>query len=211
MKLDDKILEHEKFEHKTVGDLIACLIPQFINLPEMLLVADIAKAAGCDEVEAKVLLDKFLKSGRKWIKPIDEIPEYLKNDTEGKTLNSEGTLEDAMTELRQVKDQKKEVSDQLKDLNAQDDYLQGLIIKSLQAQGLEKASCAAGSASIKTDTYPQIKDMPLFMKWIVNHGQFHCLRADSLKAAPYRELVLEGEEIPGVDEFEKTKLSFRRK
>ena len=123
----------------------------------------------------------------------------------------DSTLEEALINYREIKDAKEELNKQLKEINAQEDYTKQLIIQSMQAEGLEKVACAAGSASIKTDIYPRIIDMPSFMKWVVTNGQFHCLRADSLKAAPYREMIMEGEEPDGIDEFEQTKLSFRRK
>ena len=123
----------------------------------------------------------------------------------------DSTLKQALTQYREIKDAKEELNKQLKELNAQESYTQDLIIQSMQSEGLDKVSCPAGTASIKTDIYPSIKDMPSFMRWVVGHGQYHVLRADSLKAVPYRELVLGGEEVDGVEEFEKTKLSFRRK
>jgi hypothetical protein len=124
-------------------------------------------------------------------------------------------FDEIFSQYREVIDKMEELNNQKKELQSQKDYIGDMIIAKMREQGIKDGSSlkieGIGTASTKTESYPQIKDMGAFVKWVYSHGQAHCLRANSLKDAPYRELIDSGEEVDGVESFDKTKLSFRRK
>ena len=125
-------------------------------------------------------------------------------------MEADASLEEMANEFRDLKDQKDGLMKSVKALNPQIEYLQSSIISRMQGEGATKISFDAGSFSIKTDIYPQIKDFPAFIHYIETHKAFELIQK-RVNAGPYRELVLGGEEISGLGEYEDTKLNFRRK
>ena len=131
-------------------------------------------------------------------------------ETEENTMEADAPLEEMANEFRALKDQKDALNKQVKDINPQLEYLQKNIISRMQGEGATKISFDAGTFSIKTDIYPQIKDFPAFLEYIVSHKAWELIQK-RVNAAPYREMILNEEEIAGLGEYEDTKLNFRRK
>lgn len=121
------------------------------------------------------------------------------------------TIEHSLKQLRDIKEEKELLSAQLKELNSQEEYLEQMIISQLRQEGLQKASVEdIGTASIKVTLYPAIKDWDTTIKWMAGHKDFTLLKK-SINAAGWRERVESGEELPGVEGFEKDTLLFRKK
>lgn len=129
---------------------------------------------------------------------------------EENTMEADASMEDMLKEFRELKDQKDALTKEAKALNPAIEYLQGAIITKMQGEGVDKVSTPFGSASIKTDIYPQIKDFPAFIHYIETHKAYELIQK-RVNAGPYRELIVGGEEISGLGEYEDTKLNFRRK
>lgn len=127
-------------------------------------------------------------------------------------MDADATLEAIIKEFRKLKDAKDALNKQLKELNPQIDYVQGLIIEKMQAEGATKISTDYGSASLSTKDYAQIKDFEEFIHYVLTHDAFHLLQK-RVNDAPCRLIWddEEAEEIPGIGKFEKTTLNFRKK
>jgi hypothetical protein len=127
------------------------------------------------------------------------------------TILADASMEEIIQQFRELKDEKDKLNKEIKDnLNPGIEYLQGLIITRMQAEGATKISTDFGSCSIKTDIYPKIENFGLFIQYIASHNALELIQK-RVSAAPYRAIIMEGGEVPGLGEYEDTKLNFRRK
>lgn len=102
-----------------------------------------------------------------------------------------------------------------KDLNALKDkrrILEERLISTLEAQGIEQSRGRVATATISKTIVPNVHDWEEFHQYIVENDAMYLLERRA-SAAAYRELLeqREGENIPGVQPFEKTTLSLRSK
>jgi hypothetical protein len=120
------------------------------------------------------------------------------------------TADELIEQLASIKDQKEALATQTSELNKQEEYVEGLLISYLQGQGLQKASSARGTASIKEDRVPSIVDWKKALDYIIKRKEFQLL-TKKVNSAGWREMVEAGQDVPGVERVEITKLLFRRK
>lgn len=120
-------------------------------------------------------------------------------------------LNETLTQLREVKTEKEKLSLHLKDLNRQEEYLENIAISQMREEGLTSCKIEGiGSATITVKQYPLIRDWDDLVEWMVQSKDFSLLKK-GIKSATWQEKVEAGEEIPGIEPFEKTSLLFRRK
>ena len=129
---------------------------------------------------------------------------------EGRSFGGGTDFEDLIAEFASIKDQKDAHRNAGKVLNAQEDYIQKLLLSKLGEEGLEKASAERGTASRKESRFPSIKDWPAFLAWVIEFGHSELLKK-AVNSAPARALEETGVEIPGVEWYEDVSLGFRRK
>lgn len=122
---------------------------------------------------------------------------------------SDPIINELIQQIRQVRDEKDALAETIKTLNEKKTYLEELLVGKLQGEGLQKASSEHGTASIKDEINPSIKDWDAALAFILD-GHRDLLKKD-IKGGAYRALLEDGVEVPGVESFTKTKLSFRRK
>lgn len=122
----------------------------------------------------------------------------------------EENIESIIERLLRVKNEKTSLSNQLKDLNGQEEYLESLLIASLQEQGLSKASTALCSVSIKTDEYPTIDNWEEFWEYI-KENDISSIIKKSVNSKIWKSYLDQGVQFPGLSSYERTVLSFRRK
>ena len=119
------------------------------------------------------------------------------------------TIDELIHQIREVRDEKDALAETIKALNEKKTYLEEILVGKLQGEGLKKATSEYGTASIKDEINPAIKDWDVALEFILK-GHKDLLKKD-IKGAAYRALLDDGIEVPGVESFTKTKLSFRRK
>ena len=124
-------------------------------------------------------------------------------------MRADASMEEVIQQFRELKDKKDELNKLIKALNPQIEYLQGLIVARMQEEGVVKVSTDFGSCSIKKDIYPQVEDFGAFIQYIAQHKAFELIQKRP-NAAGWRQIILEGGEVPGLGEYEDTKLNFRR-
>lgn len=129
---------------------------------------------------------------------------------EGRSFGGGTDFEDLIAEFASIKDQKDAHRNAGKALNAQEDYIEKLLLSKLGEEGLENASAERGTASRKETRYPSIKDWPVVLAWLMEYGHTELLKK-SLNSAPARALEETGVEIPGVEWYDDVTLGFRRK
>lgn len=131
-------------------------------------------------------------------------------DQEQIEIKADSSMEEIVQEFRRLKDKKKDLEKQAKDLNPQIETLQGLIITKMQGEGANKISTDFGSCSLSTKDYATIKDFAAFLEYIVGHGAYELIQKRA-NDAPMRIIWEEDEDVPGVVAFERTTLNFTRK
>lgn len=109
-----------------------------------------------------------------------------------------GTLRDAITELKA----------QEKEYNAQKRELEAQIAIRMQDEGLEKISNGGRTLSLKKEIVPTVNSWDDLQDYVAETGRFELLQK-RMSATAYREAIGLGEDIPGVDSTELTKINFR--
>lgn len=122
----------------------------------------------------------------------------------------EENIEALVERLSKVKNEKTSINNRLKELNGQEEYLESLLITTLQEQGLNKASTEAGTVSIKTDDYPTIEDWDMFWEYIKDNNMPSIIKK-SVNSKIWKSYLEQGVSFPGLSSYEKTVLSFRKK
>ena len=117
-----------------------------------------------------------------------------------------GKLIDRMIELR---DQRSEISKQDKLLKEEFDALEEQVLFKLREQDTRKGSSLKGTATISEITIPTIDDWTAFETYIYENNALYMLEKRPAGAA-FRELIAQGEEVPGLKPFTKYSISLRR-
>lgn len=109
-----------------------------------------------------------------------------------------GTIRDAITELKA----------QEKEYNAQKRELEAQIAIRMQDEGLEKISNGGRTLSLKKEIVPTVNSWDDLQDYVAETGRFELLQK-RMSATAYREAIGLGEDIPGVESTELTKINFR--
>lgn len=109
-----------------------------------------------------------------------------------------GTIRDAITDLKA----------QEKEYNAQKRELEAQIAIRMQDEGLEKISNGGRTLSLKKEIVPTVNSWDDLQDYVAETGRFELLQK-RMSATAYREAISLGEDIPGVDSTELTKINFR--
>lgn len=117
-----------------------------------------------------------------------------------------GKLIDAMLELR---DQRSALAKQDKELKKQYDELEGEIMRRLEAEDTIQGKSKTATATISSVTIPTIEDWDAFAEYVYNNNALYMIEKRPSSAA-FRELLAQGEEVPGLKPFIKQSISLRR-
>lgn len=120
-----------------------------------------------------------------------------------------GELTDKLFKLRQ---EKTELSDKLKDIEASIENYTYLAIENMKDLGLDKLTTACGTVTLKqAELYPTVKDKDAFIDWAVQNEKKEMLIIRANQAA-FKEYFAEMGAYPeGVDGYYADKLNFRKK
>ena len=112
--------------------------------------------------------------------------------------------------LYELREQKRQIDAELKDIVDEMEQLQSDVLTWLAEQGLDKASAGLATATISRQTFANVKDWSAFHAWVGENAAFHMLERRVAQGA-FREMNAAGEEIPGVEPYEKISLSLRKR
>lgn len=120
------------------------------------------------------------------------------------------TKVDQFIKLRDHKAAAKKAFDQsMERINLAVEKLEGEILAALQEQGLKNVKTTAGTAYINTLASATVKDRDAFEEWCEVTGNRGAMDIRANKKA-IRELMAEGNEIPGVQYTETITIGVRR-
>lgn len=86
---------------------------------------------------------------------------------------------------------------------------QAMCIAKAQELGLKTAGTFKAKISISEETVPNVTDWEAVFNFVKENDAFYLLRKQ-LNTGPFREHLAAGEAIPGVDSFNKVKLSLTK-
>jgi len=116
-----------------------------------------------------------------------------------------GALIDQMWGLR---DKKRELEASIKDLDGQIANIESSLMEQMAEQGVDKMSGVLATVSISTNTVAQVEDWDAFLAYVYKKKYGHLLQRRVSDPA-YRELLEQGQKIPGVTPFSKQRLNLR--
>lgn len=126
----------------------------------------------------------------------------------GKKAPTLGSVTDQMFEIRE---QRRALEAQDKELKAQYDSLEKQLIELLDAQGVDRCSGAHVSATITENTqfsFDGEDGFTKFMPWMARHKLYHLVQR-RLSAPALREIIATKGAIPGVVAYQERKVSLR--
>jgi hypothetical protein len=111
----------------------------------------------------------------------------------------------------QLRFEKANLENQVKEINAQIDQLSWEAIGEMEKLGVDKVASNLGTATRKVDLYPRVEDKDSFVNWCTEHGRFD-MATMSVNRAVFKQHFDESNDYPeGVDAYEKATLNFRKK
>jgi hypothetical protein len=123
--------------------------------------------------------------------------------------NSPTAIGPKLDALANLRDQKKLLNDQLKDVNAEYDALQKEIMDYLDQQGVRMTGGARYRASIIESVVPDIVDWEPINEYIIKNKSPYMFER-RLSVTAWRELYESGELVPGTQPFTKRTLSLTK-
>jgi hypothetical protein len=110
--------------------------------------------------------------------------------------------------LWEVREKKRALETEVKDLEAKIGEAEAKLMEALQAAGMEKASSSRASVSVTTTTVAHVTDWDEFGKYVIKNKFLHLLQRRVSDPA-YRELLEAGKKVPGTEPFSKKRLNLR--
>jgi len=101
-----------------------------------------------------------------------------------------------------------ELNKEVRALGEEKDDLESVLIRRLQADDSIQAKSLLASATIAEITVPSIEDWDAFEKWVYAENALYMLEKRPSGGA-FRELIQQGESIPGLKPVTKTSISLR--
>lgn len=117
-------------------------------------------------------------------------------------------LNDLLAEYGKVREGIKDIQAQEKEYNAQKRELEAQIAIRMQDEGLDKISNGGLTLSLKKEIVPTVSNWDELQEYVAKTGRFELLQK-RMSATAYREAISLGDDIPGVESTELTKINFR--
>lgn len=136
----------------------------------------------------------------------------MENNDEDQSLIGKIDVSEAITQLRDLKVEKKDAADKEKALGVQIKLREDVILKHMEDNDLTKISHECGTASLKIKVFAQAdtEHWEDIYKWCVESGNSHLLYK-KLSDKQFEILIEEGVEVPYVTPHTKTTIGFRKK
>jgi seryl-tRNA synthetase len=114
-----------------------------------------------------------------------------------------------INERAKVKGQMDKINIQLKELRAESDYLDVLLLKKMDAEGVSRTANEQASVSINEDTVPNVDDWDALYQHVSNTQDYSLLQR-RVSSTAYKELLKMGENVPGLSPRTVRRVNFRK-
>lgn len=129
---------------------------------------------------------------------------------EPKSDGSNETLDDLLDTLYDAKERARDIGRQHESAKKVAKELEAEVMGKLDDIGIKSAGSNRTAVSISEDTHPQIDDFDAFWAYVRDNDAPYLIQR-RVHSASYKELAMQGEEIPGLAAFTKRTLSVRKK
>jgi len=109
----------------------------------------------------------------------------------------------------EIKGQMDQLNKQLKELRGEQDYLDVLLLKKMDAEGVSRTANENASVSINEDTMPNVDDWDALYEHVTSTQDFSLLQR-RVSSTAYKELLKMGETIPGMSPRSVRRVNFRK-
>lgn len=123
--------------------------------------------------------------------------------------NSPQALGDKINELYDLRERKRELNAELKEINEESAALEASILAELDAQGTRLSASSRARVSISETTVAQVEDWEAFHDYVRANDAFYLFER-RVANAPWRELHQAGETVPGTQPFVRRSLNLRK-
>ena len=114
-----------------------------------------------------------------------------------------------INERADIKGQMDQLNKELKELRAESDYLDVLLLKKMDAEGVSRTANDAASVSINEDTVPNVDDWDELYNHVTSTGDFSLLQR-RVSSTAYKEMLKMGEAVPGLSPRTVRRVNFRK-
>jgi len=115
---------------------------------------------------------------------------------------------DKIDRLHALREEKRLLEDQIKDINKRMDDLENMLMLEMQTQGVEKLTSKRATVYVSTSIKPQIQDWDAFVEYMAENRLFHLIERRP-SSSGCRELFEKQGVIPGIVPFTLRKLGIR--
>ena len=119
------------------------------------------------------------------------------------------SVNELINERADVKGRMDGLNKQLKELRAEQDYLDVLLLKKMDAEGVSRTANDAASVSINEDTVPDVTDWDALYEHVTSTQDFSLLQR-RVSSTAYKELLKMGEQVPGLSPRSVRRVNFRK-
>lgn len=123
--------------------------------------------------------------------------------------NPEERLDDKIDQMFLLREQKRGLEAQLKEVGAKINDCNDWLLAKLQEVGTVTARGQYASATITETVLPTIDDWGLVQQYIKDNDALYLVHR-RVAAGPWRELMDTGEDVPGIVPFTKRSISLRK-
>ena len=118
------------------------------------------------------------------------------------------TVKDQIDRLLQIRERRRALAAEDKELVEEWEGLEGQMIAGLDSQGMTRVSSAAGTAVISEQVVPMVEDWDAALAYMRENDMLYLLQRRMATGA-YREIVEASGEVPGVKPLTKRSINLR--
>jgi len=124
-------------------------------------------------------------------------------------MNESATVTQLIEARAQTKDSMDALNRELKELRQQQDELDVLLLKKMDAEGLSRTANDKASVSINEDTVPEVTDWDQLYQYVTETQDFSLIQR-RVSSTAYKELLKLGDGVPGLQPRTVRRVNFRK-
>jgi hypothetical protein len=124
-------------------------------------------------------------------------------------MKEEMNVNQLINERADVKSRMDKLNRELKDLRAESDYIDVLLLKKMDAEGMSRTANDAASVSINEDTVPEVTDWDQLYQYVTETQDFSLIQR-RVSSTAYKEILKLGDGVPGLQPRTVRRVNFRK-
>jgi hypothetical protein len=124
-------------------------------------------------------------------------------------MKEEMNVNQLINERADVKSRMDKLNRELKDLRAESDYIDVLLLKKMDAEGMSRTANDSASVSINEDTVPEVTDWDQLYQYVTETQDFSLIQR-RVSSTAYKEILKLGDGVPGLQPRTVRRVNFRK-